>query len=111
PCTSAVMNTVFPARDRPVMPSRTVGLIRPSPYSTTERAARRACSIMSERVRATVRGMWRAARDEARGAGLSSRITLRDEGETHARRPTALADRRTVQDECVAQPRREHRRE
>ena len=30
PCTSAVMNTVLPARDSPVMPSRTVGLNRPS---------------------------------------------------------------------------------
>ena len=31
PWTSAVMNTVLPARDRPVTPSRTVGLKKLSP--------------------------------------------------------------------------------
>ena len=49
PCTSAVMNTVLPARDRPVTPSRTVGLNRFSPNSSNARADRRASSTISEK--------------------------------------------------------------
>jgi hypothetical protein len=48
PCTSAVMNTVLPARDSPVTPSRTVGLNRWLPNSAKARAASLACSMMSE---------------------------------------------------------------
>src|ERR1044072_1875619 len=44
------MNTVLPAPERPVTPSRTVGLIRPAPNSPNARAVRRISSAMSVRV-------------------------------------------------------------
>src|SRR6185436_12288318 len=43
---SAVMNTVLPAPERPVTPSRTVGLNKPSPNSPSARPARRISSLM-----------------------------------------------------------------
>src|SRR5256885_856658 len=43
------MNTVLPAPERPVTPSRTVGLNRPNPNSPSARPARRISSVMSVR--------------------------------------------------------------
>src|SRR6188474_1657030 len=44
------MNTVLPAPDRPVTPSRTVGLIRPAPNSPSAAVARRISSVMAAKV-------------------------------------------------------------
>src|SRR4051794_15670008 len=44
------MNTVLPAPDRPVTPSRTVGLIRPALNSPSAAVARRISSVMSARL-------------------------------------------------------------
>ena len=55
PCTSAVMNTVLPARDRPVTPSRTVGLNRWPLNSAKARAASLVCSMKSETAELTAK--------------------------------------------------------
>jgi hypothetical protein len=118
PCTSAVMKTVFPARDKPVIPSRNVGLTRPSPYSSTERAVRRACSIKSESVKATVIAMWRAGWRQARSAVDTIRLcgrhgspgspSLRGTAQSQPRRLHFVA--RTEQSQIRNAPRRVPRR-
>src|SRR5690606_24391526 len=52
PCTSAVTNTVLPARERPVTPSRIVGLNRLAPKPVMARAVIRASSRISVKLMA-----------------------------------------------------------
>src|SRR5262245_34577042 len=79
------MKTVFPARESPVTPSRIVGLNKPSPNSASARAARRACSTISE-ISVTARRMWPRRMDGASGlSGHRSGVaqTVEQRGAAH----------------------------